>query len=619
MTKYTLIIILLSFTLSNKINSQIVTNSVVAGGVTDNSARFWIRTSEPASINVELSTNADFDLSIFGEEKTSVTGTNNSVIIDVEGLSADTKYFYRVIINENPEDFLLRSFETFPPTGSKSTFSFAFGSCQQAGYQRPAETNSGNVFNEINLHEDLRFFLQLGDWTYPDTTDLFPVNNDVFASDYFLVQKSYENKYRLDYPMDKILRKMPVDYVYDDHDFLNNNSSALTTSFHVPFKPSVFGDDFFVAEIENPAGARENSIAGYKENVPTYPLENESRGIYHKFRYGNVEIFALDLRAQRSGNLYSMKKNAATERWEFAPPPGHTILGRDTSPGSGENQHDWFLRNLKESDADWKFIISSVPFNISQLAAIQLGIILQDSIVNFQQVPEGTTAIFASFEMADKWVGFPEDFTSVLSFISDNDIQNVIVLSGDSHNAGMDDGTNAGLPEIMAGGLDITNSKVISIFESFGIRIWNKGAQGVSTDKFNNAFGKLTVYGADSVKMELIDEFGERFANHTVLNSNITGVEKEFENLRDNYNLSQNYPNPFNPVTTIKFSIPWSQFVTLKVFDILGREMKTLIEQNLNAGEHSVDFGGEGLPSGTYIYQIHAGSYIMSRKMTLLK
>ena len=66
----------------------------------------------------------------------------------------------------------------------------------------------------------------------------------------------------------------------------------------------------------------------------------------------------------------------------------------------------------------------------------------------------------------------------------------MIVLSGDSHTAAIDDGANAQLPEIMAGGLDITNSEIVKILSDFGINIWNKGGQGLTTSEFNNAFGK---------------------------------------------------------------------------------------------------------------------------------
>jgi phosphodiesterase/alkaline phosphatase D-like protein len=372
-----------------------------------------------------------------------------------------------------------------------------------------------------------------------------------------------------------------------------------------------------VYEIENPIGARENSIRGYKENMPGYPLANESRGIYHKFTFGNAEIFALDLRAQKSPALEPFKLNSSTNKWEFNPPEGHTIIGRDESVGEGESQLDWFLNALRNSTADWKFIMSSVPFNIGQKAALDMGIQLQDFAVPIEGAPEGTTAIAASFELADGWSGFPEDSKTILDFIDNNNITNVIVLSGDSHNAAIDDGTNAGLPEIMAGNLDITNSKTITFFESFGIQIWNKGGHGISTEEFNDAFGKVTVFGSDSVKLQLIDEFGTLFADHSVISEKITSVASEKGIY--NFHLTQNYPNPFNPLTKIKYTLARSGHVTLKIFDVLGREIITLVNRENSAGSHEVFFDASQFASGTYFYTLSSGKYFESKKMIYLK
>ncbi|MGE5410944.1 MAG: T9SS type A sorting domain-containing protein [Clostridiales bacterium] len=85
------------------------------------------------------------------------------------------------------------------------------------------------------------------------------------------------------------------------------------------------------------------------------------------------------------------------------------------------------------------------------------------------------------------------------------------------------------------------------------------------------------------------------------------------------YALRQNYPNPFNPATTLVYQIPQSDKVVLKVFDVLGREVATLVNQEQKAGEHSVRFDGSALPSGIYIYSIQAGQFRYSRKLMLLK
>jgi hypothetical protein len=87
----------------------------------------------------------------------------------------------------------------------------------------------------------------------------------------------------------------------------------------------------------------------------------------------------------------------------------------------------------------------------------------------------------------------------------------------------------------------------------------------------------------------------------------------------EGFSLLQNYPNPFNPTTTITFSIPKDDFVSLKVYDILGKEIETLIENNLSAGIHKIDFNANNLSSGIYIYRLKTGNTIIEKRMHLLK
>lgn len=99
---------------------------------------------------------------------------------------------------------------------------------------------------------------------------------------------------------------------------------------------------------------------------------------------------------------------------------------------------------------------------------------------------------------------------------------------------------------------------------------------------------------------------------------NPVGVERESETVT-NYSLSQNYPNPFNPSTQIKFTIKEAGLVTLKVFDILGREVTTLINRELTGGSYNIDFNAAGLASGIYFYRLESGSFVQTNKMMLLK
>ena len=85
------------------------------------------------------------------------------------------------------------------------------------------------------------------------------------------------------------------------------------------------------------------------------------------------------------------------------------------------------------------------------------------------------------------------------------------------------------------------------------------------------------------------------------------------------FKLNQNYPNPFNPSTTIKFSIPNSEFVTLKIYDGIGREVNTLVNDNLTGGEYTYSFSGNNLSSGVYYYSLIANGSMQTKRMMLVK
>ena len=87
----------------------------------------------------------------------------------------------------------------------------------------------------------------------------------------------------------------------------------------------------------------------------------------------------------------------------------------------------------------------------------------------------------------------------------------------------------------------------------------------------------------------------------------------------DDFVLNQNYPNPFNPSTTISFELPSESFVSLKVYNVLGKEVATLVSEKLVAGRYDVTFNGSQLTSGVYFYRLQAGKYTKINKAMLLK
>ncbi|GAG76259.1 unnamed protein product, partial [marine sediment metagenome] len=99
----------------------------------------------------------------------------------------------------------------------------------------------------------------------------------------------------------------------------------------------------------------------------------------------------------------------------------------------------------------------------------------------------------------------------------------------------------------------------------------------------------------------------------------VTGFVNNGNEIPKQYSLSQNYPNPFNPNTKIKFDLPKQGFVSLKVFDVLGKEVDNLVNEVKTPGSYIVDFNGTNLSSGVYYYRIDAGNFVATKKMLLIK
>jgi len=102
--------------------------------------------------------------------------------------------------------------------------------------------------------------------------------------------------------------------------------------------------------------------------------------------------------------------------------------------------------------------------------------------------------------------------------------------------------------------------------------------------------------------------------------NNISDVENNTNEFSPTeFKLLQNYPNPFNPNTTIRFTISDVRFTILKIYDVLGNEVATLVNEELPAGEYEIGFDGSELTNGIYFYQLKAGSFIQTKKMILIK
>jgi len=141
-----------------------------------------------------------------------------------------------------------------------------------------------------------------------------------------------------------------------------------------------------------------------------------------------------------------------------------------------------------------------------------------------------------------------------------------------------------------------------------------------------NAFCKIWenndwVAGDGDLYFENPDGFKVAFITNNIdaYYSRITNIKYETKLSTINYNLMQNYPNPFNPTTNIKYQISHNGFVTLKVYDILGKEVAILVQEEKAYGVYEAEFNASLLPSGIYFYRLHINSYTKTMKMLLLK
>ena len=180
------------------------------------------------------------------------------------------------------------------------------------------------------------------------------------------------------------------------------------------------------------------------------------------------------------------------------------------------------------------------------------------------------------------------------------------------------DNTNSGLP---------INVVVRKVFSDDQKNLWFCTDGGGIVKYDGSTWQNITTFnsglGSNAVRTMYIDKNGNywigSFSGLSYYNLNVVGVEQDYLKIPGNFELCQNYPNPFNPATTIKYQLPASGNVTLKVFDVLGREVVTLVNEFQMAGSYIKTLNATSLSSGIYFYRLQTDKYSESKKMILMK
>lgn len=582
--------ILFAFTAS----AQNITHGPVVGAVTPNSARMYVRTAQRMPITVEVADNPQFNNPITISDSTRGL-RDNSIILDIGGLQPYTTYYYRVDCN-GTIDNLDGYFKTFPADGVRGHYTWGVLSCQEYG--------TYNTFESVLAHNpDL--MLHNGDWSYPDYQ--IPGEERI---DWAKLQLAYRKRYE-EPKMPPVLRSSAFDYVVDNHDGIDNLNNDASVSYSVDTNGTVYN---YINYDPTPPGAFQFMMDAYQEYFPNYPLPAPNVGMYHSYRYGNAEVFFVDVRNCGTGQDSIYRYDSLENKWYFDPKPGSTLLG--------EQQLQWLKNGLQNSTADWKFIVSGVMFNRKFRKILEYALAFQNLVFNMGG--QGGTGFRLAHSISANWPGYPAEQDGLINFLDDNGIKDVIVLSGHMHTNVMDNGANSGLPEINTGPAASTGPELTwyidsvmtllgqgSVFDS----IWNGGGMGVNNTNFKSGWGKVEIFGNDSCVIKTIDEDNYEVSSMKLVHSSkVTSVPEPYK--VPDCVIETVFPNPAKSYIDVKFCKEYTPKPKdrMLLIDINGKVLR-----NVFPTASGTRLNLDGIANGEYVFIYDYDDFIYHTKIVVAK
>ena len=332
---------------------------------------------------------------------------------------------------------------------------------------------------------------------------------------------------------------------------------------------------------------------------------------------GNIsakDAGGLRIRTATSADNYSIKNNII---WYNRQEIGNQVNGEES-----------YLNYNNIEDYSEGTNISVIPLFENESFLVPDSSLLIDAgdpdSMYYDLIEEGSSdiALFPSKGSLRNDIGaFGGQFTSILPSIK---IENIIFSSNHLKVDIFDNSEKFKVIEILKLGFEDAKIDSITNIDSASVKVQNNlNSKNIAPWESDSIYVTLnpksdgTYYDTLKVFHNLANVVNPK--KITIEIRKITFTDVHDKKVSTEFNLDQNYPNPFNPTTNIKFSIPESQNVTLKVYDLLGREVAVLVNEKKTEGTYSIELNASKLSSGVYFYQLNAGNLSMTKKLLLLE
>ncbi len=483
-----------------------------------------------------------------------------SIEMELDNLQSNSLYNYQVLYRENSSGNFItgeeHSFHTQRSIGSSFTFTIE---ADPHPYDKKGSHNLWDVTLTNQLKDNPDFLFDLGD-TFGDDHNPFTI------TDSEIKQLHLNNRFHLG----KICHSVPLFFCLGNHEGESgyyllqsppNNLAIYGSIWRKYYYPNPFPNEF------------------YSGNTETEPFGIEQPQNYYAWEWGDALFIVLD-----AYRYYTV--NAKPRGWEWT---------------LGEVQYNWFNETLENSKAKFKFV-----FIHHVLGETRGGVVVANGYEWGGYEKDNTTWGFDKnrpgwdLPIHQLMVKYNVDifFQGHDHLYSKEELNGVIyqtvpMPSDSTYIIGTTDNGNAFTGVILDGSghirVTVSSDKVIVDY----VRAWLPADE---TDEHKN---------------------GELAYSYTIF-PKATAVESH-KTIPDKFVLEQNYPNPFNPTTTISFSLEETGYTTLKVYDVLGNEVKTLVDNNLLQGKYSYELNANDMPAGVYFYQIRTNNNVLTKKALLLK